>query len=64
MSKNDRRPVGAQAAIDRSDKAFTAGDVDSAAAELITALGLTASADRDRLIDTMVQTLQKRASGR
>ncbi|WP_329151244.1 hypothetical protein OG275_38090 (plasmid) [Streptomyces niveus] len=55
------RPVGAQAAIDRSDKAFVDGDVDSSADELITALRQTTPEDRAHLIGTMIQTLTDRA---
>lgn len=61
MSQSDR-PIGAQAAVDRCDAAFMAGDVDAAADELATVLRQTTAADRTRLIATMVQTLQDRAN--
>ncbi|MGW2227452.1 hypothetical protein [Streptomyces formicae] len=62
MPDKEDRPVSAQAAIDRSNAAFVAGDPDTAADELITALRQTTKADRDRLIATMLQALKDRAA--
>lgn len=58
--KSDR-PVGAQAAVDRCDAAFVAGDVDMADEEFITVLSLTTPSDREFLIATLVKMLQDRA---
>ncbi|WP_223185305.1 hypothetical protein [Streptomyces sp. CBMA152] len=59
MSRSDR-PVGAQAAVDRCDAAFVAGDVDTAVGEFTTVLRRTTPADRERLIANMVKALQDR----
>lgn len=56
------RPAGAQAAIERSNAAFLAGDPDSAAEELVAALRRTTPADRRFLVSAMLRTLEERAA--